>query len=356
MFELTRGNLLDADVEAVVNTVNTEGIMGKGIALQFRKAYPENYDAYRRACEEGIVQPGKMFIFERRTLTSPQYIINFPTKRHWRSKSKMVDIEAGLVALIEDVKRLKIGSVAVPPLGCGLGGLNWSDVRERMREAFSQLPDVRWLVFEPAGTPDPAAMVNRTARPRMTKGRAAVIGLIDRYLVPGFDYPITLLEIQKLVYFLVEAGEPMPKVDFAKHHYGPYADVLRHVLEKMDGHFITGYGAGENKPEVAIGLIPEAGREAREFLHDHPDTLARFDRVARLIEGFETPLGMELLATVHWVATHDTPRVDTADEALRAVQTWSTRKAKLMQADQINAAWNRLAQQSWLPGSTRKEG
>ena len=156
MFELTRGNLLDADVEAVVNTVNTEGIMGKGIALQFRKAYPENYEAYRKACKAGEVRPGHMFVFDRNTLTPPRYIINFPTKRHWRHKSRMEDIEAGLVALVAEVRRLGIRSIAVPPLGSGLGRLPWPEVRRRMQEAFEQVPEVRWLVYEPAGAPIPS--------------------------------------------------------------------------------------------------------------------------------------------------------------------------------------------------------
>lgn len=349
MFELVRGNLLDADVEAVVNTVNTEGIMGKGIALQFRKAYPENYEAYRQACDAGGVEPGRMFVFDRQTLTHPRYIINFPTKRHWRSKSRISDIEAGLVALVQEVERLGVRSVALPPLGCGLGGLSWSDVQHRMRAALERLPEVRWLVFEPKGAPEAEAIRNRTPRPQMTKGRAAVLGLINRYLVPGFDYPVSLLEIQKLVYFLTEAGEELNRVEFVEHYYGPYADVLRHVLEKMDGHFITGYGAGDNKPDTPISVIPQAAAEAEAFLAEHPDTLARFDRVARLIEGFETPLGMELLATVHWVATHHggAAAVD-PEAALRAVRDWSTRKAQLMRPEQVSAAWARLKELGWL--------
>src|SRR5437016_6487296 len=153
MFELIQGNLLDADVEAVVNTVNTEGVMGKGIALRFRKAYPDNYAAYRKACKAGEVQPGRMFIFDRHTLTLPRYIINFPTKRHWRSKSRIADIESGLDALVRDVRRLRIASVAVPPLGCGNGGLEWTDVLPKIRAALDRLPNVRWLVFEPKGFP-----------------------------------------------------------------------------------------------------------------------------------------------------------------------------------------------------------
>lgn len=349
MFELMRGNLLESDVEAVVNTVNTEGIMGKGIALQVRKAYPDNYEAYRQACDAGEVQPGRMFIFDRQTLTNPRYIINFPTKRHWRSKSRMEDIESGLVALVDEVRRLGIRSIAVPPLGCGLGGLPWPEVQRRMREAFEQLPGVRWLVYEPAGAPDAQDIKNRTPRPKMTKGRAAVLGLINRYLVPGFAYPISLLEIQKLVYFLTEAGEELSQVRFAKHHYGPYADVLRHVLEKMDGHFITGYGAGENKPDTPIHLRPEAAVEAEQYLQEHADTRVRFDRVSELIEGFETPFGMELLATVHWAATREDAEVaKNPGAALNAVRAWSTRKAKLMQPEQVAAAWRRLKDLNWI--------
>src|SRR3972149_11796708 len=129
MIELQRGNLLEADVEAVVNTVNTEGIMGKGIALQFRKAYPDNYEAYRKACKAGEVKPGRMFVFDRATLTNPRYIINFPTKRHWRSRSRMADIESGLVALVADVSRMGIKSIALPPLGCALVALPWPEVQ-----------------------------------------------------------------------------------------------------------------------------------------------------------------------------------------------------------------------------------
>ncbi len=349
MIEFKKGNLLATDAEALINTVNTVGVMGKGIALQFKKAFPENYEAYKKACDEGRVKPGHMFIVDRESLTNPRYIINFPTKRHWKGKSKLEDIKNGLVSLVEDVKKSGIKSVAVPPLGCGLGGLSWDQVYSLMKEAFAKAPDVEWLVFEPSGAPKAKDMVNKTARPKMTKGRAAVLGLINRYLVPGYDYPVSLLEIQKLVYFLTESGEHLNQVVFEKAYYGPYADVLRHVLEKIDGHFISGYGDGKNKPDVPINLLPDAAKEAEEYIKSHPDTQGRFDRVVKLIEGFETPYGMELLSTVHWVAIREnSAAIEDYNIALDEIREWNTRKAKIMQPAHIQAAWTRLKEQGWF--------
>lgn len=349
MITFKKGNLLAADAEALINTVNTVGVMGKGIALQFKKAFPDNYGIYKKACDKGAIEPGHMFIVDRKSLTNPHYIINFPTKRHWRGKSKLEDIKNGLISLVEDVKKLGIKSIAVPPLGCGLGGLPWNQVYSLMEDAFNKLPEVDWLVFEPAGTPKAQDMENNTKRPKMTKGRAAVLGLIDCYLVPGYDYPVSLLEIQKLVYFLTESGEHLNQVIFEKAAYGPYADVLRHVLEKIDGHFITGYGDGKNKPNVPINLLPDAAKEADEFIKFYPDTQSRFDKVVKLIEGFETPYGMELLSTVHWVATREnTAAIEDSDIALDEIRKWNTRKAKLMQPGHIHAAWERLKEQGWF--------
>src|SRR5437667_5012324 len=151
MLELVTGNRLEADTEAVVNTVNTEGVMGKGIALQFKKKYPEMYEEYRRACEAGEVQPGKMHVFERKDILNPRYIINFPTKRHWRSPSRIEDIKTGLAALAEEIQKREIKSIALPPLGCGNGGLEWDEVLPAIKKALSHLPDVRILVYPPAG-------------------------------------------------------------------------------------------------------------------------------------------------------------------------------------------------------------
>lgn len=153
MIKITHGNILKADVEAIVNTVNCVGVMGKGLALQFKKAYPDNFVAYRKACDAGAVKPGSMFIIEISALTHPKYIINFPTKRHWKEKSRIEDIEAGLKSLVEDVKKRNISSIAVPPLGCGLGGLKWDIVRMMIEKAFSELSAIHVLLFEPREMP-----------------------------------------------------------------------------------------------------------------------------------------------------------------------------------------------------------
>jgi uncharacterized protein YwgA len=213
--------------------------------------------------------------------------------------------------------------------------------------AFERLPSVRVLLFEPAGAPAAEEMKIRTKRPKMTAARAAILGLLRRYVVPG--YRLSLLEVQKLVYFLKEAGEPLPRVDFIKHKYGPYSDTLRHVLEVMDGHLISGYGDGSNRPDVAIRVLPEAAAEADQFLADSPETRARFERVAELIAGFETSYGMELLSSVHWVATReDEAAKGDVNASVAAVHSWSDYKRKHFKARHIGIAWSQLRDHHWL--------
>ncbi len=165
------GNLLRADAEALVNTVNTVGVMGKGIALQFKKAFPEMFEAYRRAAKAGEIRLGHVHVWPTGQMTGPRYIINFPTKGHWKARSKLDDIVTGLDDLVEVVRRLEIGSIAVPPLGCGNGGLEWRDVEPRILEAFARVPDVDVQLFAPpAGAPAAAEMATSTQRPTMTRG------------------------------------------------------------------------------------------------------------------------------------------------------------------------------------------
>ena len=341
MIEFKTGDILRADVEALVNTVNCVGIMGRGIALQFKNDFPENFKAYEAACAREELQPGKMFVFETRTLTNPKFIINFPTKRHWRGKSRMEDIDSGLKALVEEIRTRGIRSIAIPPLGSGLGGLNWTDVRPRIVEALRGLNDLQVIVFEPNSAP--VATKSREV-PNMTPGRAALVVLMHRYLGGLMDPFVTLIEVQKLMYFMQEAGEPL-RLNYIKHHYGPYADNLRHVLRTVEGHLVSGYHDGGDAPEKQLELVPGAVKEAEAFLAVDGDTRNRFDRVGKLVEGFETPFGLELLATVHWVARHE--NATSTESAVAKVYAWNDRK-KRFSPRQIGIAFETLRAKGWL--------
>ena len=348
MIRKVRGDLLDADVQALVNTVNTVGVMGRGVALQFKQAFPESFKAYKKACEEGKVRLGEVFVFDLGGLQNPRYIINFPTKKHWRGKSRYEHIEQGLEALVAEIQRLEIESIALPPLGCGLGGLDWNQVYHLIEVALQPLMNVEVLVYEPAGPPAAEKMKTRTSRPSMTPGRAALLVLMKQYLEPLMDEAITLLEIHKLMYFMQEAGEPL-KLKYVKGVYGPYAQNLHHVLERIEGHFIAGYGDGREAPGKVIEYKPDAVREAEAFLAARQDTQARFGRVGQLISGFETPYGMELLASVHWVATQENEKARNRPQpAVAQVHAWSDRKRRMFIAGHIVAAWTRVKEQNWL--------
>ena len=341
MIEFKTGDILRSNAEALVNTVNCVGVMGRGIALQFKNDYPENFRAYEAACARKELQPGKMFVFETRQLTGPRFIINFPTKRHWKGKSRIEDIDSGLTALVLEIRSRGIRSIAIPPLGSGLGGLNWADVRPRIEAALQGIDDLRVVIFEPNAAP--AATKSREV-PNMTAGRAALVVLMHRYLGGLMDPFVTLIEVQKLMYFMQEAGAPL-RLNYIKHHYGPYADNLRHVLSKIEGHLVSGYHDGGDAPDKQLELVPSAVQDAEAFLADDSETRSRFDRVGKLVEGFETPFGLELLATVHWVATRESAA--DAETATAKVYAWNDRKKRFSRR-QIDIAFETLRTNGWL--------
>jgi O-acetyl-ADP-ribose deacetylase (regulator of RNase III) len=347
MLTFTRGNLFEADVDALVNTVNTVGVMGKGIALQFSRAFPEIDKPYKDACASGKLRIGQVFSVKLPVLEGPKYVINFPTKKHWKGNSKIEYIESGLHSLVDEIKRLEIRSVAIPPLGCGLGGLRWSDVKQQIERVLSGLANVEVLVFEPAGKPPAAKMVTATKRPKMTPGRAALLGLLRRYLIPLMDDTVTLLELHKLMYFMKEGGE-VSKLTFVKGKYGPYATNLRHVLTEIEGHYISGFGDASEEPGKSLVPLPGAVERAEQFLKKQPKTMSCFTRVEALIDGFETAYGMELLASVHWVRAHEATRAESAADAVQLVYAWNQRKRETFSSAHINVAWQRLESQGWL--------
>ena len=347
MIYFKTGDILAEDVEALVNTVNCVGVMGRGIALQFKKRFPDNFRAYSLACARGEVQPGRMFVFDTRQLTNPRHIINFPTKRHWRGNSRFEDIEAGLDDLLRSIRERGIRSIALPPLGSGLGGLDWPAVRRRIEEALGAIEDVRIVVFEPSAVRAADRTVRSRQVPKMTTGRAALVGLIDRYRKGLLDPFVTLLEVHKLMYFMQAAGEPL-KLRFAKGLYGPYARNLRHVLHAIEGHFISGYADGGDAPDKPLELVPGAVEDAVAVLDRFPETGTRFDRVASLVEGFESPFGLELLSTVHWILDRDGSPA--GEDLVALTHGWNERKRQFSPR-QIELAAEVLSGKGWVDGA-----
>ncbi len=343
MIEYRSGDILKCRAEALVNTVNCMGVMGRGVALQFKNAYPDNFKAYAAACKRQEVQSGRLFVFETGRLTLPRYIVNFPTKRHWRGKSRMEDIEAGLKSLVECIRDRHIRSIALPPLGSGLGGLDWNKVRRLIEAALRPLEDVQVYVYEPQGAPKSDTMFHPREVPKMTAGRAALVELMHRYLHGLLDPFVTLLEVHKLMYFLQEAGEPL-RLRFKPALYGPYAENLRHVFHAVEGHLIAGYDDGGDAPDKPLTLVPGAVEEAGKFLTEHPKTREHLNRVTALVEGFESPFGLELLSTVHWVMSHEL--VSTLDDVIARTYAWNDHKQKFT-ARQIGIAVDVLAKHKW---------
>ena len=344
MIEYKTGDILSEEAEALVNTVNCVGVMGRGIALQFKRAFPENFKAYEALCKRNEIQPGCVFVFETGKMFPPRYIINFPTKRHWRGKSRIEDIDSGLVSLKKEIQSRGIRSIAIPPLGSGLGGLNWAEVRTRMQAVLEELGDVKIVIFEPGGGPvDERANRSRKV-PKMTPGRAALVGLMSCYLRGLLDPFVTLLEVHKLMYFMQAAGEPL-KLQFAKGRYGPYAENLRHVLNAVEGHLVSGYADGGDAPDKQLELVPGALDDAHELLKNKSETQARFERVSDLVDGFESPFGLELLSTVHWIVSEET--VHTFDDIVAHTYDWGNSK-KQFSLRQIKLAFDILLEKDWI--------
>ena len=307
MMRFTQGNLLDAPAEALVNTVNTVGVMGKGIALMFKEAFPANFRAYENACERKEVRVGKMFVTENPAFTGPRWIINFPTKKHWRQPAKLEWIVAGLRDLRHVIQERQIRSIALPPLGAGNGGLDWHEVRPEVVRALDGVEGVEILVYEPTAKYQNVA--KRTGVETLTPARALVAEMIRRYWVLGIE--CTYLEVQKLGWFL-ERTIHMFKIEdpldfqFRADKYGPFSDRLRHLLNALDGTYLhCDKRLSDAGPSDTIWFDEAHRRRLDLFLQQETSEHLRkvLDETAQRIDGFESPFGMELLATVDWLIT-----------------------------------------------------
>ena len=341
MIEFKNGNIFDEDVEAIINTVNCVGVMGRGLALQYKKTFPNNFKAYSLACKNGEVTAGKMFIYINQQLINPKYIINFPTKRHWKGKSKIEDISTGLDDLIKVINQYNIKSIAIPPLGSGLGGLNWHNVKKLINQKLFNIK-CKIVIFEPLEQKIEKNISKNI--PKMTEGRASLIGLMDIYLKGMLDPFVSLLELHKLMYFMQESGEIL-NLNYKKAQYGPYAENLRHVLNIIEGHFISGYEDGGDNPIKKIKILESAIIQADDFLKDKKSTKFNFIKVSKLVNGFETPYGLELLATVHWVNKYEDAQYE--EEIIDKIYNWNDRKKQFTKR-QIKIAINTLVKHNFI--------
>jgi O-acetyl-ADP-ribose deacetylase (regulator of RNase III) len=352
MIHYTQGNLLESRAEALVNTVNTVGVMGKGIALMFKERFADNFRQYAAACKSGQVEVGKMFVTEPRELDGPKWIVNFPTKQEWRAPSKIEWIEDGLKDLRRFVVENGVRSIAIPPLGAGNGGLDWVDVKEKIELALAGLDNVDIHVFEP--TERYQNVAKRSGVEKLTPARALIAELVRRYGVLGME--CTLLEVQKLAWLLERAlarfAEDNPlDLRFEANRYGPYADRLRHLLNGLDGSYLH---CGKRISDAGPLDVVWFDDSRKDYLNTYLRGIeARPYRTAlefttSLIDGFESPFGMELLATIDWllakgISEPDLPSVKTGLQKWPGVDEGAAkRKAHLFDDRSIGIALERL--------------
>ncbi|GGX27491.1 type II toxin-antitoxin system antitoxin DNA ADP-ribosyl glycohydrolase DarG [Undibacterium squillarum] len=352
MITFTQGNLLEARAEALVNTVNTVGVMGKGIALMFKERFDENFHRYAAACKAKEVQTGKMFVTSVHELDGPRWIVNFPTKQHWRAPSRMEWVVEGLQDLRRFLVEQKVQSIAIPPLGAGNGGLEWMDVRKQIELALGDL-DIDILVFEP--TKQYQNVAKRTGVEKLTPARALIAELVRRYWVLGME--CSLLEIQKLAWFVERAierynpGDNPLNLQFTAHKYGPYANRLDHLLNNLDGSYLhSEKRISDANPLDVIWFDDEQKEFVQAYLNSEARAYIRaLESATALIDGFESPFGMELLATVDWLLAREgvEPNISALREGLR---NWrggkdaAMRKVRLFDDRALRIALERLTQ------------
>ena len=351
MIEYRTGNLIKADAEALVNTVNCVGVMGKGIALMFRESFPGNYRSYRAACKAGELRPGDLFVHRRDDLVGPRLIVNFATKKHWRGKSRMEWIESGLAKLAALVREEDIRSIALPPLGVGNGGLDWSEVRPRIVEYLGGFEGVRVIVFEP--TNEYSNVSKRAGIEALTPARATMAALLRRYEVLGFES--TLLEMHKLAWFAerTAAALGLPErlnLEFVAGRYGPWSRRLNHLLDGLDGSYLR---SDIRLPDAGLLDVVRCRYDRAEKVDAFLRTSAAqgygavVEKTDELIDGFQSPFGMELLATVDWLLHREgcAPEVPALTEAVAAWPAgaeWGRRKSRIFDERVLGIALERL--------------
>lgn len=337
-----KGNLLEANTQALVNTVNTVGVMGKGIALQFKEAFPLNFKLYAAACKKNELRTGKLLVVKENTLEGEKIIINFPTKTEWFMKSKYEYIEEGLIELAKVIDEYKIESIAIPPLGCGNGGLKWENVKPMIEKHLSHLINVNIQVFEPNETVK-EILKRQDSKKEITLTPARAMVLYAMFYYESLGENISLFVANKLAYFLQRLGEKsLNRLKFEAHHYGPYAVQVEHLLHNVNGKYIKGLEQMSAKAFEPLELQYDRMQEVSEFVKKElsAEQRIRLSNLIKLIDGFQSAFSLEILATVDFVRK-DNPGINQED-IVKTIHNWSDRKRKLFQERYIHIATNHL--------------
>ena len=341
MIRFTKGNLMTSSAEALVNTVNTVGVMGKGIALQFKEEFPKNFSTYAKACSSGELVPGKLLITkEMNRAGEEKIIVNFPTKLHWRNPSKYEYITEGLVELVKAINEYNIKSIAIPPLGCGNGGLDWNIVKGMIEEALKDV-DIDICIYEPNTEIKQTLQTKSTNKEiKLTPSRGLITYAM--YYYDSLGENCSLFVANKLAYFLQRHGaKSFAKVKFTAHHYGPYSPQIDHLVYDLNGSYIKGFeqmSATAFEPlTMQYDRINEISEYVRTLDKSEQDSLKE---TIRLISGFESTLALEVLATVDFIR-YNTPGISLED-TIGAIHNWSERKNKLFKNEYIQIAYDHL--------------
>lgn len=335
MITYKEGNLFDSNAQAIVNTVNTVGVMGKGLALQFKEAYPDNYAIYRRACKEGLLHPGAMLITDVLTLDGQhRYIINFPTKTDWRKPSEYCYIESGLIALKKEIMNRNIKSIAIPPLGTRNGGLDWSKVRAMIEDILSDL-DCEIVIYEPS-----EAIHEKLCKEKVTLTPARAMMLRAMVDMVAHGEFISEFAAEKIAYFLQRFGaQDVFKLTFRRGVYGPYSGKVKYVLHYLNGSYIMGMSDLSKRPFDEIWLTEDAEKASKEMLcvEDNKKYAQIVSKTSAFLSKFYSNFSLELLATVDYLLQTEVNLANwrTMDEqdvitiVTNDITDWNSRKERL---------------------------
>lgn len=323
MIQYITGNILDSNAQALVNTVNTMGVMGKGIALQFKKAYPNNYKAYENASKNEEVKIGKMFVtLDSNTTTGERIIINFPTKTNWRKPSEYKYIEDGLDNLVEVINNNLIKSIAIPPLGAGNGGLNWEKVKKLIEQKLGHL-NIDIYVYEPTAQIQEHLMKERV---KLTDARALLLYVLYD-LVKNGEY-VSEFSSEKICYFLQKFGaKKYFKLEFEPNFYGPYSGKVRFVLNAINGSYLMGYSDMNKKPFEPLTLVADAFETVKNHVEKNSELLEIANKTIVFLRGFYSDFALELLSSIDYISTKE----NTLDKQTisKGLEKWSDRKRTL---------------------------